>query len=188
MSDAREIASDFPYAASVAAEMLRHGLNTASAEHRRSLRSIAKELGYKQATVLSHMASGRVLVPLDRAREIALAVGIDPADLLMAAVEQRVEGARQILSRQKAQHAFVTGFVHDLADIASSDLDHLSDETKRIIREVVSDPLPTRRWLSLAELPAVMLLRRALPRLASEGLTSDDRERLENALNRRRVE
>ena len=112
MSDERDILSDFPYAGSVAAEMLRHGLNTASVEHRRSLRSIAKGLGYKQATVLSHMASGRVLVPLDRAKEIALAVGIDPADLLMAAVEQRVEGARQILSRQKAQHAFVGPRTH----------------------------------------------------------------------------
>ena len=174
----------FPFADSNAAIMLSEGLKRANRERRLSLRSLAKVLGYKQATVLSHMAKGRIAIPLERAPQIARAVGLPVAELLLAAVEQRSPEAGDILSH-RASGAFesASNLVFDLNLIAGHSIDQLNEEQKMVLREVVADPKPTRRWLGLVELPAVMFLRELRPEMASRGLSAADRGNIETALS-----
>src|SRR5690349_25089099 len=76
------------YANTTAAMMLAAGLRSAAQERALSLREIGRRLGYRQPVVLSHMASGRVPVPIDRASEIAEQVGIPRAPFLEAVLHQ----------------------------------------------------------------------------------------------------
>jgi hypothetical protein len=161
--------SSVEYADTRAAQMLTNGLHVAKREGR-SLRTIAKELNYKQATVLSHMAKGRVPVPLDRAAQIAGAVGIGPAQFLLAAVEQRTNDATKLLRPDDAQSSADNGFAGELALLAGGSLDQLDEEHRGVMREVVTDGLPRRRWLSPAELPLVLRLRELRPAMKGEGL------------------
>jgi hypothetical protein len=141
-----------------------------------SVRSLGKKLGYKQATVLSHIAHGRVAVPMKRAADIALVVELPPEDFLSAAVEQRTPTAAEYLGGRDR------GFGFELGLISGQSLDQLNDEQKQVAREVVADERPTRRWLSLAELPAIMLLRELRPNITQSGLSSKDRLAIEQAL------
>jgi hypothetical protein len=50
---------------------------------------MAGQLGYKSAVVLSHMRTGRLPIPIDRAGEIAKMVGLEPARFLILVLEQR---------------------------------------------------------------------------------------------------
>lgn len=173
---------DFPYAHTHAAQMLRSGINKIKVTEGKSARTLAKELGYRQSVVLSHMASGRVAVPLERALDFARALHLDEAEFLMAAVEQKVPGAKSALDHSGTTFALSQSFTADLALIAGMEIASLPDGTKRILREVVADPDPSRRWLSLAELPTVMLLRKLVPALSTDGLSTDLRSKLEAAL------
>jgi hypothetical protein len=146
------------------------------AAHDRGLsqRTLAKRLNYRQSVVLSHMAKGRVPVPLNRAAEIAGAVGIDPAEFLLAAVEQRTEDAPSLLRADDVQSSADRGFAGELALLAGGSLDGLNEEHRGVMREVVTDALPRRRWLSPAELPVVLRLRDLRPNMESEGLAPGD--------------
>jgi hypothetical protein len=162
--------------------MLRGALAQAKARRGLSARTIAARMGYKQAVVLSHMASGRVAIPLERVTDIAEHVDIDASAFLLAAVEQRVSGASGLLAGAYRSTARVDSFVGDLSAIAGKGLDCMDDDTKRILREVVADPNPARRWLSLAELPLMLTLRTKFPSITSEGLPTEARERLMNLI------
>jgi hypothetical protein len=65
-------------------------------------------------------------------------------------------------------------FSAELEAIAGSALDDLSDEHKMVIREVVNDRQPKRRWLTLAELATVEEIRKARPEFPDRGLDSID--------------
>ena len=175
---------DFRYRESLAAEMMRDGIYRLKNERRISLRMLALELGYKQATVLSHMANGRIAVPLERAQAIASALQL-PADQFLAAVaEQRIPGLTAALTDQLRGSRNEGGvFTQDLRVIADLDFDDLNDEQKSVLREVVGDPRPGRRWLSLAELPVVAELRTLRPNVKEMGLSELDRTRVRNALS-----
>ena len=54
--------------------------------------------------------------------------------------------------------------------IAGVDIDQLSVEQKTVLREVVNEPHPSRRWMNLAELPTIFALREAWPRFGELGL------------------
>jgi hypothetical protein len=157
------------YADTRAARMLANGLRAAKHD-KRSLRTIAKDLNYKQATVLSHMSKGRVPVPLDRAAQIAGVIGIDPAEFLLAAVEQRTSDAPKLLCPDGLESSAHKGFAGELALIAGGSLDLLDEQHRSVIREVVTDAAPRRRWLSPAELPLVLRLRELRPAMKGEGL------------------
>ena len=160
----------YPFGNSRAAQMLRHGFQRAQAERRLSIRSIAKTLGYKQATVLSHMANGRVAVPLERATDIARAVELSPADFLLAALEQRNAEASDLMSGSQELVRQPHDFAFEMKAIAGVDIDQLSAEQKAVLREVVNEPHPGRRWVTLAELPTVLALREAWPGFGGGGL------------------
>jgi len=175
--------TDFPYKDTRAAVMLRDALDRAHRDQGLSIRSLGKRLGYKQATVLSHMALGRVPIPLERALDIAREIDLEPGEFLAACVEQKVDGAADLLrSHSKFDTADAFSFVSELRVIAGHALDSLSDGQKSVLREVAADPRPERRWLSLAELPVVEGLRRLRPKLATEGLSASDREAVEMVL------
>lgn len=172
----------FPHADTKAATMLRVGLARLKAEKGVSARTVATRLEYKQPVVLSHMASGRVPIPIDRVEAIAREVDLHPAAFLLAALDQRLGGkARQLLAQGSAGET--TGFVTDLEEIAGEDLSALSESKKQILREVAAEPDPTRRWLSLSELPIVQMLRRKFPHLHDRGLTPAEREHLDDVIS-----
>lgn len=174
----------FPYENSRAALLLRAGLERTQKDLGISIRALGKKLGYKQATVLSHMASGRVPVPLERALPIAHAAGINAADFLIACIEQRVgPGAADLLLSSKSNNRVSFGLASELEAIAGNSLDQLTDEQKGVMRKVAADPRPARRWLSEAELPFVESVRNLRPNFTTDGLRADDRMKIDRALS-----
>lgn len=167
-----------PYAATAAAKMLADGLRTASQERGLSLREIGRRLNYSQPVVLSHMATGRVPVPIDRALAIAAEVGLPEKEFLLAVLQQR---------HPDVSWGLVTGSADpvetELEKIAGKPLSALSLGHQRVLRGVVRDSHPEERWLAIPEVAAVRLLRKRFPKLQTEGLDPRDRARLAELLN-----
>lgn len=173
-----------PYRDSTAARMLAEAIRRKQAAGF-SLRRLAPTLGYKQSTVLSHMANGRIPVPMARAREIASVMGISQSEFLIAVMEQREPEASMMLMAGSIELALpLQSFAEELEEIAGRSLDELSAEQKEVMRKVVVDPNPTRRWLAEAEIPAINLLRRFRPPGQSE-IDATDRELIAKALKSR---
>ncbi|MBD3746912.1 MAG: helix-turn-helix transcriptional regulator [Sphingopyxis terrae] len=179
--------NEFPFVDTRAALMLRSGLRRASDERDLSLRNIAKDLGYKQATVLSHMSKGRVPIPLERAVDIADVVGLPRAEFFQAVVGQKSPYAFEIMApnREGSEGDGVTStsFVAQLVDLAGSSLEDIGDEQKEILREVMLDQNPRRRWLSPSEVAIMQHLRRLKPGLDRKGLSPDEMKAIEKALS-----
>ena len=161
--------------------MLADALRRKSEIERISLRQIGRNLGYKQAVVLSHMAHGRVPIPLDRATDIAKAVGVDERDFLIAVLEQR---------HAEVDWGLVTSveddFVEELTKIAGRPLRLLPADQRNVLREAIADPRADKRWLSIAELGAVQIIRELRPHINTEGLNGEDRHALRRALKPKR--
>ena len=157
---------DYDYAETSAARMLRDGLRIAAAERGLSVRQLGKMLQYKQAVVLSHMSNGRVPIPIDRALDIAEAVGLPPKEFLVAVLQQR---------HGEVNWGLITDigddFVTSLEALAGKPLSQLPAEHRAVMREIVVEHHPSRRWLSLAELPLMDALRAEEPNLRTEGVT-----------------
>jgi hypothetical protein len=159
------------------ATMLLAGAIADRAGERLSLRELGRRLEYKQPVVLSHMATGRVPIPIDRALDIARVVGLPPKRFLLAVLEQRHPGLDWSMLAEPAG-----GFAAELETVAARPLDELPGNTKGVLREVVIDPRPSRRWLTTAELPAVELLRDLRPAIQDEGLSAEDKKNLRRSL------
>lgn len=151
------------YSETPAALMLAEGLRIAAQERKISLREIGRRLGYRQPVVLSHMASGRVPIPIDRATEIAEQVGITPDQFLEAVLRQHHPNVEWALITAETDQ-----FVFD------KPLRSLSAEHHQILQEVVNDSHPKERWLSIPEIAAVKLLRELFPDLSVAGLSVED--------------
>jgi transcriptional regulator with XRE-family HTH domain len=165
------------YAGTRAARMLASALRRKSEDDGVSLRQLAKILGYKQAVVLSHMAHGRVPIPVDRAPDLARVLGLSARDFLLAVLEQR---------HTDVNWGLVTSidddFVEELTAIAGKPLRSLPTDQKNVLREAVADPRAPIRWLSIAELGAVELIRELRPHINTEGLDGEDRNSIRRAL------
>lgn len=179
--------NEFPFVDTRAALMLRSGLRRASDERGLSLRNLAKDLGYKQATVLSHMSKGRVPIPLERAVDIADVVGLPRSEFFQAVVGQKSPYAFEIMrtNREEGEGDEVTStsFVAQLVDLAGSSLEDIGDEQKEILREVMLDQNPRRRWLSPSEVAIMQHLRRLKPGLDRKGLSPSEMKAIEKALS-----
>ena len=171
--------SDFPYASTEAARMLSEGLRTAAAERGLSVRQAGKLLDYKQAVVLSHMANGRVPIPIDRALDIAEVIGLPAREFLVSVLEQR---------HKEVNWGLITGigddFVGSLEALAGRPLAQLSAEHRAVMRDVVVESKPSRRWLTLAELPLIDTLRSEAPLLRTEGVSARQKDAIQSALRR----
>jgi transcriptional regulator with XRE-family HTH domain len=173
-------ADDYEYKQTRAAQMLSEGLRRASAERGLSVRQLGKKLNYKQAVVLSHWATGRVPIPIDRAVEVAREVGLPEREFLLAVLEQR---------HAEVDWKLITGFnddlIEDLEDIAGKPLATLSPEHQQVMKEVVAEVRPARRWLTVNEVPVMEAIREQLPFVRSDGMPRSMIELLTGALQRR---
>lgn len=128
------------------------------------------------------MALGRVPIPIDKAEEIARAIEIDPPSFLIATLKQRHPDVdfEALFGTQKAPDSVFAG---ELATVAGSSLDELPGVTKHVLREAASARQPERRWLTSPELAAIEMLRQRFPDLARDGLSSNERQALQDCLD-----
>lgn len=166
--------SDYQFADTAAARMLSQGLARAKEERGLSVRQLGKQLGYKQAVVLSHMASGRVPIPIDRAEDLAEALKLDKASFLQAVVRQRYPTVAWHLLSGGCQPSGSDSLAQELEAILGAPLKNLTKEQRGVMREVAAEPHPRRRWLSVHEVPAVQELRAIYPHMEREGIPMSD--------------
>ena len=141
--------TQFPYAKSAAALMLAEALERAASDRNLSRRSLAKVLGYKQGVVLSHMASGRSPIPVDRAAELAGHLRMDAGQFVLAVLEQRHPDVnfRTLVGGQPDRSSEASrddAFIQDLMAIAGCRLSELPSEHRRVIKEVIAERHPAR--------------------------------------------
>lgn len=181
MSETASMATDYPLADSEATKILAAGLERLQRETGATQKEVATRLNYRTSVVLSHMALGRVPIPIDRANDIARELGLDPSRFLLATLKQRhpevdFEALFGVQMRQESALA------SELSAIAGESLDQLPAPTKEILRDVVATRQPERRWLSSTELPIVEMIRQRYPNVRREGLGPDDRQQLVSCL------
>jgi len=169
------------YSQSTATKMLAAGLDRLRAERGMSQKDVALSLGYKSSVAMSHMAVGRVPIPIERAPELADALGLDRATFLMAVLEQRFPSMdmRQLLGigDQRAENV-----ASRLTLIAGHSLDYLSQEAIGVLEEVVASVRPASRWLSPSEFALFELIRKQFPELSRRALTVEELTSLTQAL------
>jgi hypothetical protein len=147
-------------AESDATQMLAGALAQAFKERGLSLRKIGPLLGYKQAAVLSHMATGRVPIPIDKAEEIARVLEMNQKQFLQAVVKQRHPEVRwSLLSGYDdlAEEGYLDGLGAGMNDADTK----FNPEQRAVMKEMLADPHPRRRWLSTEEATALETLRLA---------------------------
>jgi hypothetical protein len=119
------------------------------------------------------MANGRVPIPLDRAVDIAREVGLPTRQFLEAVLEQRhptIDWSLLLTDNDP--------LVRELEEMSGKPLSALGGKHEKVLSEVVRDPDPESRWLSIPELRAVALLRELFPHMRTDGLEEDEREAL----------
>lgn len=166
-----------------AVAMLNAALDQARAEKGLTQRDVARELGYKGSVVLSHMASGRVPIPVDRAIAIAEVTGVEPRAFLLAVLEQRFPqiGFEDLLGITIERS---DGVVARLEALAGKPLELLERDTLTVLEQVVTTNAPSRRWLSLDELVLMDRIRAAFPHLKKRALTKVELDGIERCLSR----
>lgn len=160
-----------------ATQMLAAGLRRLSESKGISQRELAPRLGYKQAVVLSHMATGRVPIPIERALELARAIDVDEAEFLRAVLDQRHPEINWNMLYYVNEDAAVspTGrIVGDIEAAAGQPLWLLSQEQLAVIKEAAADPHPRRRWIAVLEIAAMETIRKAQPHIGILGLNPDE--------------
>lgn len=143
----------YQWAETAAAKMMAAALERAKGERGLSVRQLAKQLGYKQAVVLSHMANGKSPIPIDRTEDLANQLDIDMRSFLRAVVEQRHPEVTWNLLAGNLIEEVSDGLANQLEAILGSSVGQLNAEQRRVMREVASDPNAGRRWVSIHNLP-----------------------------------
>lgn len=177
---------DYPLANTLARRMLAEALERAQEEKGLSQRQLAKTLNYKTSVVISHMALGRVPIPVDRALDFARVLKMDAPKFLLAVLEQRhpdidfarvmgIGSGKSKVSDKATRESYTLA---ELENIAGKELDELPVDRINVLREVVGDQNAARRWIDLSELPVIDTLRKAHP----QGLTPAKRRKLEDAI------
>ena len=121
--------------------------------------------------MLSHKAKGRVPIPLDRAPDIAREVGIPLKQFLEVVLEQRHPTIDWSVLQDGNDP-----LIRELEDTAGKPLSALGPKYVKILSEVVRDPDPESRWLSIPELRAIAFFRDLFPNMRTDGLDEDERE------------
>jgi len=177
------LARGYDYANTEAALVMKAALERANAERGLSIRKIGSLLGYNQAVVLSHMALGRVPIPLDRAEDIAEVLQLDKATFLrLVAVQRHPEVNWELLAHSQGHGEDPEEVTSELELIAGMPLRLLSPEHKAVLREVVGSAHPRRRWLSEHEVPVITMLRAQRDNISELGLDEKDLAKLQSAL------
>lgn len=166
--------SDYPLCDSPATRMLAEGLARAKDEQGLSIRQIGQRMGYKTSVVLSHMALGRVPIPIDRTEELADILRLDKKAFLQAVVRQRHPEVAWELLADSGQSVGSDHLAQELQAALGARLKDLNREQRAVMREVAAEQSPRRRWLSVHELHAVEVLREMFPEMRSEGVSPAD--------------
>ena len=172
----------YPLADTPAARMLAEGLARAKEEQGMSVRQIGKLMNYKTAVVLSHMATGRVPIPIDRAVQMAELLKLDEESFLLSVLQQRHPDIDWGRLFQRTTSSGDDGLALELEAVLGARLKNLTHEQRAVMREVAGERFPRRRWLSVHELALVTRLRESFPQLTSDGLDQANMERLMSAL------
>jgi len=174
---------DYPFADAEATRMLADGLARALVERGLTQRDVSRELGYKSSVVVSHMALGRVPVPIDRAADIARLLTLDASRFLYAVLRQRHPNVDFASLFDAHPPMGSSGDVAaELETIAGRSLDDLDSGTIAVLREVVAAADPNRRWLSLEEVSILDAIRAALPKKGGVAPTKERLARLTKCL------
>lgn len=177
--------------------MLAAALEAARQQSGLSQRGLADKMGYRSSVVISHMATGRVPIPVDRVNDFAAHLDLDPAEFLTAVLEQRFPDIdfSLLASREGCGfepsglnvnvHAPQSAWVQQqLEDAAGQRMDEWSSDTVALLRDVLAASSPRNRWLTANELSFVTLMRSSAPRLATMGLSRSAATQLERAFER----
>ena len=173
--------TDYPLAGTQAARMLAEGFTRAKDERGLSIRQIGKEMNYKTAVVLSHMASGRVAIPMERTMELAEILDLDKRTFLMAVLRQRHPDFPWDLLADPDGAPSSDSLLFELQAALGAPIAKLNREQRSVMREVAADRAPRKRWLTVHELHAVEVLRENFPRLQHDGISQADLDRIRNA-------
>ncbi|WP_375292199.1 helix-turn-helix domain-containing protein [Sphingomonas melonis] len=162
--DLNSAAGDYPFGNTHATRMLQAGLEAVEKDKGWSQRQVAKMLNYKTSVVLSHMALGRVPIPIDRALDFARLLKMPAGEFLMAVLEQRypeIDWPRHLagMSKKASTKAADSYVTSELEALAGTELDSLPQQVVNVLRDVVADRNAPRRWMALHEVPIVETLR-----------------------------
>ena len=176
--------NEYPLADTEAARILARGLQHLS-RMGVSIRELARRMEYKQGTILSHMATGRVPIPVDRAPELAKHLGIDERRFVTAVLNQRHPSLNWNHFFGESEPSFdeIDGPAAELQMIARLPLRNLKEGQLKVMREVAADPNADQRWLSVHELAAFQLMRSLRPEMVDQGISAADKRAIEKALN-----
>jgi hypothetical protein len=166
-------ATTYPYAGSRAAKMLSDRLATAAAERWMSTRKLAKLLEIKQPSVISHLANGRLPIPVERAVPLAIALQMSAGAFLAAVLEQRFPTVDWSLLASASDAHPRSRELSWLEHLSGVKPEQLTPEQARIIGEVARDTHPVERWIQPAEVPYLRRLRER-SRVDELGLTEQD--------------
>lgn len=172
------MADDYPLAETPAARMLSEGLARAKDERGLSMRQIGKQMNYKTSVVLSHMASGRVPIPIDRTMEMAELLELDKRTFLLAVIRQRHPDIPWHLLSEADTSLGSDSLALELQAALGAPLEQLNREQRAVMREVAAEHAPRKRWLSVHELHAVEVLREAFPKMQKDGISSTEAEKI----------
>ncbi|MBX7488720.1 hypothetical protein K3177_09350 [Qipengyuania sp. GH25] len=174
--------NDYPLAETLAARMLSEALARAKDEDGLSVRQIGKLMNYKTAVVLSHMATGRVPIPIDRAPELAEILKLDRDRFLSAVLQQRHPDIDWGRLFKRTTFSGEDGLAMELEAVLGSKLKDLTQEQRAVMREVAGERSPRRRWLSVHELGMVTMLRERFPEMTTDGLDQADMVKIMSAI------
>lgn len=170
---------DYPLSESPAARMLAEGLARAKDEQGLSIRQIGKRMGYKTSVVLSHMALGRVPIPIDRVEELADILKLDKKSFLQAVLRQRHPNVSWGILSEPGQVLGADNLAHELQAVLGAQLKDLNREQRAVMREVAAEHSPRRRWMTVHEMHAVQVLRELFPYMQTDGISPRDLDRIQ---------
>lgn len=149
-----------------------------------SLRMLAAEMEMSSA-MLSHMATGRIPIPVDGAAKLADALGISRSEFVKSVLKQRFPNAMAILD--------------DEADVGGNDGSEVTrarmmvtfydgtpptGDLALILDQVRTADDAQERWLTPSELPVVNMIRRLRPNFSKLGLTEVDLDLIKKVFTR----
>lgn len=176
-------APELPFAHTSAARELKAAIETKKTEGI-SLRSIGRQLGYRQPVVLSHMASGRVPIPLERAHDLATIFALDERNFTLQVLAQRYPATpwQALFAMDRMPSRAGADLIWRIEAATGKPIQDLTADQLALILEVALAADPVRRWLTPFELPTVDMLRDLRSDFSRNGLSPSDIEFLREHL------
>ncbi len=153
-----------PHAQTAAAALLRTALATYTAQHKGGLRALSVELGMRPPTVLSHMANGRMPIPLERAGQIADALHLDRLTFCLAVLAQRAPSIATIFHAELGLSQADAPIAPTVKETIRRALQSPpSDGLIELLRRALQTPAPLEHWVDGEEFELLRAIRRETP-------------------------